>query len=361
MKHFVFFLTIATIALVSCSKDETTGVNQGLGIEFRPSIGKNAITRAVETTNANLQSIYVTAFDNGGNFKFSDEFTKEADPSVFWTAAPRFYFWPADGSQYTFHAYSPASTDLGGTMTLTKTEKKLSEFSPKANINEQKDFIVANATGSKANEASGVALAFKHALSQVQVKAKNANGGYVYKVKGVRIGSVGSKGDFIFPLTDNSWTLDAAHTKANYQSEYTTEISLANESKDLMGADGNAMLIPQQLVAWTPESDKPNTKKGAYLAVKINIVTKDGAQIYPATQGEYDWAAVAIDTNWKPGKKYVYTLDFSNGAGKVDPEKPTPVVPTDPFNPGEDILGSPIKFTVDVTPWEEDVPQNVNM
>ena len=128
-----------------------------------------------------------------------------------------------------------------------------------------------------------------------------------------------------------------------------------------MGADGNAMLIPQQLVAWTPESDKPNTKKGAYLAVKINIVTKDGAQIYPATQGEYDWAAVAIDTNWKPGKKYVYTLDFSNGAGKVDPEKPTPVVPTDPFNPGEDILGSPIKFTVDVTPWEEDVPQNVNM
>ena len=32
MKHSVFFMTLATIALVSCSKDETTGINQGCGI-----------------------------------------------------------------------------------------------------------------------------------------------------------------------------------------------------------------------------------------------------------------------------------------------------------------------------------------
>lgn len=87
--------------------------------------------------------------------------------------------------------------------------------------------------------------------------------------------------------------------------------------------------------------------------MKIQITTKDGARVYPA-KGDYDWAAVAIGTNWKAGKKYVYTLDFSKGAGKVDPEKPTPTPDPDkpdPFNPGDDILGKPIKFTVEVTEW----------
>ena len=358
MKHPVFFLALATLALASCSKDETTGINQGRGIEFRPAIGNT--TRAVETTNANLQAIHVAAFDKDGNFKFSDVFKKEADPSVFWTAAPNFYFWPSDGSQYSFHAYSPASTELGGTMTLTKDEKKLSGFSPAAGMNDQKDFVVANATGSKADEETGVPLTFKHALSQIQINAKNANGGYIFKVKGVRIGSVGAKGDFTFPLGAGSWTLDAGNTKASYQSEYDTEIVLQADAQELMGANGNAMLIPQQLTAWTPETDKTTTAKGAYLAVKVNITTKDGAQIYPAKEGEYDWAAVAVGTNWEAGKKYVYTLNFTEGAGKVDPEKPEPVDPTDPFEPADDIVGGKIKFTVDVEEWTE-TPVDVEM
>ena len=128
-----------------------------------------------------------------------------------------------------------------------------------------------------------------------------------------------------------------------------------------MATDGNnAMLIPQQLTAWTPDSDKTNTKKGAYIAVKVNITTASGARIYPdASVGEYDWVAVPVGTNWVAGQKYVYTLDFSNGAGRVDPEKPDPTDP-DPFEPGEPILGDPIKFTVTVTPWV-DASQNLNM
>lgn len=53
--------------------------------------------------------------------------------------------------------------------------------------------------------------------------------------------------------------------------------------------------------------------------------------------------AVAIGTKWDAGKKYIYTLDFTNGAGKVDPEKPEPTDPTDPDNPGGDIFGGAIK------------------
>ena len=68
-----------------------------------------------------------------------------------------------------------------------------------------------------------------------------------------------------------------------------------------------------------------------------------------------------VNTNWEAGKKYVYTLDFTNGAGKVDPEKEEPTDPTDPFHPGDDILGdSPIKFTVTVTEWVEEA-KDINM
>lgn len=75
-----------------------------------------------------------------------------------------------------------------------------------------------------------------------------------------------------------------------------------------------------------------------------------------------DWAAVAVGTNWQAGKKYIYTLDFSEGAGKVDPEKEQPEDPTvDPFDPGEDILGSPIKFTVEVSEWEDAGAQDITM
>lgn len=365
MKHSVFFLALATIALASCSKDETTGINQGRGIEFRSAVGK---TRATETTTANLEKIYVTAFDEAGERVFSDVFQKEADPSNFWTAAPATYFWDQEGRSYSFPVYSPSADELGGTMTLTRDEKKLSGFSPAAGINDQKDFVVAYNTGSNANAEDGLPLLFKHALSQIQINAKNTNTGYIYKVKGVRIGKVGSKGDFAFPLQQtkstealvaDAWTLDAAKTKANYQSEYDTEIVLKADAQKLMGSNGNAMLIPQQLTAWTPETDKPNANEGAYLAVKVNITTKDGAQIYPA-KGDYDWAAVAIGTNWEAGKRYVYTLDFSKGAGKVDPEKPDPTDPTDPFEPGENIMGDEIRFTVTVEEWTE-TPVDIEM
>ena len=350
MKKQLFLVVVAALAMASCSKDESTDINRGNAIDFRAALG----TRAVETTTANLDKIIVTAINKTASNYFTDaEFTKN---DAFFTSTPA-YYWPSDGSDLSFYAYSPAASDLGATVTINSTTKTLADFSPKANIGEQKDFVTANATGNKNNETTGVALLFKHQLSQIEIKAKNTNDGYVYKVQGVRIGQPVSKATFDFGTT--SWQLGSV--KTNYEATYAgSEKTLTGTAASIMAvADDNAMLIPQQLTAWTPDTDKTNTNKGAYLAVKVNITTKDGARVYPvASVGEYDWVAVAVDTNWQPGQKYVYTLDFSNGAGKVDPEKPMPG-PTDPFKPGEDVLGSAIKFTVTVTPWtsaSENVP-----
>ena len=238
-------------------------------------------------------------------------------------------------------------------MTITNATKTLADFSPKTTIADQKDFVSCQATGKKSvNESAGVALTFKHQLSQIEIKAKNDQDAYVYKVVAVRIGQPVSKGTFHFD--SENWQLET--DKVNYTVPDFGEITLNGTPESLMGTEGSAMLIPQQLTAWNAAGDKPNANKGAYLAVKLQITTKAGARVYPAeVVGDYDWAAVPVNTNWEAGKKYVYTLDFTNGAGKVDPEKPNPSDPTDPFHPGDDILGdSAIKFTVTVTEWVEE-------
>lgn len=337
------FMAMAAMLIASCSSDDVVSTNTGRAIDFRTSVG----TRGAETTTDNITKFWVTAIDEAGaNYFSQQEFTKDGE---FFTSSP-LYYWPA--GELKFFAYSPSATDLGGALTISNTTKELKDFSPATEIAEQKDFVTATTSGTRAaNETSGVELSFAHQLSQIEIKAKNTNTGYIYTVVGVRIGKPVSKGTFTFDT--NKWTLTTTE-KTNYAVEYaTTPRTLAADAATMMGtANDNAMLLPQQLVAWTPETDKANTNKGAYIALKIQITTKDGARVYPAkAKGDYDWAAVAINTKWEAGKKYVYTLDFSNGAGKVDPEKPQPVDPTDPFKPGEDILGKPIKFTVIVTPW----------
>ncbi|MDE5850534.1 MAG: fimbrillin family protein [Muribaculaceae bacterium] len=66
---------------------------------------------------------------------------------------------------------------------------------------------------------------------------------------------------------------------------------------------------------------------------------------------EFGWAAVPVGVNWERGKKYVYTLDFSNGVGIQDPEDP---------KPGTPIIGDGIKFSVSIEGWNEQ-PNNTHV
>ena len=96
--------------------------------------------------------------------------------------------------------------------------------------------------------------------------------------------------------------------------------------------------------------------------------------IYPKNNkaeygGDFAWAAVDVNTKWEPGKKYIYTLHFTeNGYGKID-KKQSPEGNTDPGDetpeddtddgdnpkPGEDIVDAPVQLILDVTvvDWDE--------
>lgn len=344
MKTTQLLLATALIAsgLSSCTNDEPVIESQGRAINFRPAM----TTRATEITNANLSAIKVAGFMGNATYFDALDFIKGDDS--FFTSTPT-YNWPGDDTELSFYAYAP--TTMSG-VTLSTDTKNLKAFSPDSNIANQVDFITSSATGKRSlNEASGVELSFNHQLSQIEIHAKAANDAYTFKISGIRIGEPVSTGDFDF--TTSAWT--PATDKAIYEETYDTPVTLTATAANIMGTEGNAMLIPQQLTAWDPDGDAVNSKEGAYLSVKLQINTVAGAQVYPfASDEDCQWAAIPISTNWEAGKKYVYTLDLSNGAGYVDPKDP---------KPGTPVLGGPIKFTVDVVDWtpsDQDLPMTTD-
>lgn len=352
MKKTFLLMSVAALSafgLASCAQDEplaSADSHNSNAISFRPALGGQS--RATEVNNDNLTDIYATGFI-GDDLYFNDvKFSKGTDG---YFNSLQSYLWPGDDSSLSFYSYSPSMDELGADITIDGKKLTLENYVTPEEIADMKDFITAEATGNrKDNEASGVALTFSHRFSQIEVQAKTDNDNLVYEVAGVRIGRPQTTGSFDF--TTNEWTLDDWHETAVWTSS-CTPVTLSTNAVNIMGPSGNAMFIPQTLVGWSPVNDPDNVAREAYLSVLIRITNKDGVQLYPfpsdtqidpatGAKRKYAWASVPLSGTWEQGKKYVYTLDFTNGAGNVDPDDP---------NPGNPVLGDPIKFTVNVLDW----------
>ena len=373
MKKLMFLTTAAVIALTSCSDDEMKDASRGHAIDFRVGTA----SRASEITGANITNFFVTAYKGSTPF-FSDvEFSRPNTTQTFFESLMK-YYWPKEGDRLDFVAYYPSAKELP----IAADTKKVNDFKTKVNLENQYDFIYATASGTKDDNADGVQLNFKHALSQVVIQAKHESNNVV-KVAGMKLVGLVNTGSFDF-AGDPAWTLGS--TKDTPYKVTYDDITLTKDATSLM--DGEvAMVLPQQLTAW--DKSENNDNSGAYIAVKVNIHDASGQQIYPyksdeSWEGKYGWVAVPIDTKLEPGKKYVYTLDFQKGTGLVAPV-PTegsttdPIITTDPDpsdpdapsktetdetnpggnktdpdtpKPGESALGDPIQFTVSVSAWE---------
>ena len=376
MKKSVLLMAAATaIALSSCSSEETKDVAKSSNITFRSTVGLNS--RGTEATTDNLKNIWVSAWA-GDDVAFNDvQFAKNAGDQHF-NSVGAAYFWEKD-KDYTFMAFATGKDNKANlTPTVTKTNITLTDYAPNATLADQLDLLTAQGTGNKANnETTGASLAFDHILSQIQIKVKNTNENVKYTIKGVRISNVKGKGNYTFTPADNqnkhAW--DNLSTPSQYILDQGVNITLDDQNKnvtDLLTVANSAMLIPQGITAW--DGQAPNqvgatfaNVNGSYISLLINVQKKNAAgaweQVYPKADAPNDksaWTAVAIPAvTWANGNKYIYTLDLSAGAGKVDPVEPGDnwVDGKDPGK-GEDILGKQIFFTVTVTPWAD---QSVNV
>ena len=273
-------MAAAAIALSSCSSEETTDVAKSSTITFRTTVGLNS--RGAELTSDNLQEMWVSAFyqSNGKSYFDDQKFTKETGTgtSTFIPESPQYW---QEGRTYKFVAISPEKTTWPVTPTITKDQVTCTDLAPATTITDQKDLIIGAVDATSANHnTNGVALTLNHILSQIQIKVKSDNEHIVYRIKGIRIVNVAkNKGTLTYTTTDNktAWDLNAGQ-KVTYTYTFPQPIVLDGKTDGvkeavLTGADGGAMIIPQDFTPWDGNkvTDQAPYNEGTYISLLLNV------------------------------------------------------------------------------------------
>ena len=362
MNKAIYICAAAMLVLASCSNDEIVERAKENVISFRSMVGMN--TRAANMTQSELEAkgMYVTTFDENGDLLYP-ETHYELDRSV-WMANPAQSWGVHD--KLNFFLVSPKLDEWQTGFELTKDNKEADLLiTVDEEIANQKDYVVANMTASKTDGSVSVGL--KHVLSSVEIWAKNTNGAFRYKVKGIRLCGADRKASVNFAKA--SAVFSAIDTR-NYELTYDTPVALGGDAQSIMGDAGNAILPPQPTegtlgTRWGLET--PAASTSTYISVLINVTSKYGASVYPAgstaDNETYGWVAIPVPYEWESGKKYVYTLDFSDGAGRVDPNDPGNAVDAGGIDPAKakPILGTRIKFGIAVSPWIDGGDQDATL
>lgn len=370
MNKAIYFVAAASLALASCSNDETLDMGNQKGISFRTVAGLNS--RVAEVTQSNLKGMSVTAYENGADAAYFTDvnYTREGQTNTF-VSNPE-YNW-LRGKTLNFLALATSADTWTAAKTVTFDEATniyktvLTDYTPDADISKHQDLMIGTASGTENNDANGLDLTLKHILSQIEVRAKNTNTAYVYSIKGVRIVAV--KGTGTYTSTETTPWTPKENSRVKYEVVYDDAKELTAEVSVMKAEGDNAMLIPQGVTGWVAgagmetANDFDSYTGGTYISLLLNVKSAStGKYIYPAGSTDaaktYGWAAVSTgNTVWNSGKKYIYTLDLSNGCGSVDPVDPgTGVTPDGTKDPekGDKIFGDPIKFDVTVAGWADD-------
>ena len=369
------------MAMASCSdSSELASNDRALNadeLRFRTMMGNN--TRAVSTNLAALQTDGFKVIISGDAIT-TDPNTTSSSPAAShfngetsvswngsaWALASALYWDKGNGNTATFLAYN--NIYGGGT-----------SYSVPADIDTQRDLVMAYNTGTRAaNAAAGIALNFKHLLSQIQIKASN-NAADIKKIEviGVKLSNVPVTSTLTLPTTNDfvpAWSApEAASAKTmgafRATSDASAAVTLTAAPQDVMFGHNFFMVLPQTLAA--ADLSNPATT-GFYISLLVRITrVADGSAIYPDNNTKYAYTSVALPADWEAGKRYVYTLNFyttDSGAGQIDPnpddngEGDTPTGGDDsntddtPGEPGaatDDTDVLPLAFTVTVDDWTE--------
>lgn len=380
MKKTTIILAGLALIAASCAKTEvvSSGPEGGeKGISFSAYTARP--TKAQDVTTGNLESFKATAIGNSAVYFDGVKFTKSSTTPAVWESTPA-YFWPAYALD--FYAYNTPADGHGTITPDINTISQIIKVEPSTTVANQEDLVAAYVHASDPGNGGATAISFHHYLTQVVLKAQCSNSNYTVKVYGIKLANLAGEGTYTFSTSaETAGNMVATTGKVNSDEsvDYSADITEVSLSSTLSDELGRWYLIPQTVKPWDRDNNMTNTEVssssitgtydyGTYLALKVLITSKGGANIYPYSGTTSAWMAVPVPTDlaFAQGKKYNVTVDFfsrdTNGAGYVDPEVPGEL----DGNPGTDdngkaILGGAIKFNATVDSWGNDVNITISL
>lgn len=384
---------MALLTLAACSNEEVlqkNEVNQEIG--FTAVTGK-ALTRAADgyCNNAKPESFNVWASAQGKNYFANEAFKKytESGTDVWKPSDGTVRYWPESG---TVDFYATKNENGTPTWTYTTpTSLKFVGYTVNDNVTAQTDFIYAASLNTP--KGSGTAtLNFRHALSQIEFKAKNENSKIYIEIDEVKLVNVYKTGDITISKDTNTPYVehspdDVADTDTrvnvcdwNNQSgtatysvsfhavtfdDITTKSLTVTDPSDQEYNANTMYILPQEHAVWNKSTAaKASGQTGSYFIVKALIYNKVGSNVDKTNDvvvwGDYDalsssWKTkeiaipVPTSTVWKDGMRYVYTFVFTTtGTGGYDPGTNDPVL-------------TPIKLSVTVDDFVDAGKTDVTM
>lgn len=324
---------LAVMTLAACSQNEDINTLQQDGINF--SVSAEKATRAADSYDSNNLpasfKVWAVNSDDESSY-FSGDVIELVDGA--WTNTTATRYWPNEGS---LDFYAAVNGDV---------ESKAFSFTVATDVAKQKDLMYAVKTA-QGKDNDVVNLNFRHALAQVCFKAKNNTSNLQIKIKGVSVGHVQGTGTYTLPSESTDGSADNATTTVTgswggYSGDYvqydaafdevtldqtTTEANLTcptidATSKKISDYENMFALIPQTVTAWTTTAAADYD--GAYFLIDATLSDATG-DIYSGD------IAVPVSIAWEQGKRYVYTLVFSeggNGGWIANPANPQAVLAT---------------------------------
>lgn len=309
MKKVIFLSFLALAAAVSCTKSEVVDTKFGTeAIGFETYLGRDAQTKATETTTANLDEFGVYGYYTAGktyteaapataNLMNNVKVTKSVGT---WTYSPAKY-WTNEVDKYTFFAYAPYSVESDATAPVIS-------YTVASALANQKDVIYSvnnrDVTKTSCKHADGtyVPFEFKHALSRIAVRAKAV----MYDKTGAVATDQTTEFDHTFTITDitlqgdfaTSGTMDLSAENPSWTSTTvaTTYDMTATAGQELTGKDFNFSTDNYLMVLPTDF-----TSKAATLTVKYKIT-------YAGATSDEITKTLPINTNFEQGKAYTINL-----------------------------------------------------
>lgn len=350
MKTNQLILAVAALAVfASCSNDNlkvTETVDNEIGFNAVNRVATRAnnaiITGAVYGTDNTFQ-VWGWQSQEGDYSEFADDaasnfmsdltisWTKGAVPATHelaWRNEEHYYYWPYTGkiAFLAVHPSTVAPSTTGWDATNDKPKATFADYTI-SDANKTVDLMLADNDGVR--RADALPMVFKHALSQIQFRARtneDYSADVTFTLNSVTLNNIDLSGDLAYATQAFTWSDNATQEEAwPYYATSQEVLYAANDAAAATYGAANVM-IPQPAYVHVDAVGTPGDP--GYVAevvgttITINYTMEQtgsaaitGTVTVPAPwtkvkEGDTDYNPAEAIAAWEPGKKYFYTLNF---------------------------------------------------